>query len=271
MALTRRSIIGLALLGSSVAHADVETWTAQPASTSSTGAAVRVGVGLADRALVVERSSTTIMMLSRVHVCVLPQLQLELSLGAELGDYGDALVVLASPALAATWLTPLDDSRRLAIRGIVSPAIADRAGTMPTNVSSSLLAHDPLVAWSAGHSASLQISLQGDASVRWGIAASVVHLVPTELPGQQTLVRVDAALAGPIAPRWTWAVEVGVTSDVLDEDYDEGTDVVPLWTAGAYHHRGEHAFGIVTTGGWVGGTRDDLLGPSILFDLRGPL
>jgi hypothetical protein len=168
-------------------------------------------------------------------------------------------------------MSPINDSLGVAVRGIASPALTDAVTHMPPNVSSSLLAHDPLVAWSGGHSLTLQAALHGDAGVRWGIAASVVEVMPSLLPRHQTLVRADAALAGPLGPCWTWAVEIGATSDALDEEYDEGTDLVPLWTIAAHHHRGAYSFGVATTGGWVAGTRRDVLGPSAFIDMRGPL
>lgn len=270
-------VLKLALLSCfaiSMAHAepadrpnDASTsWIAQPPTVASTGAAVRLGFGHVERADY--EAPVVIMLLTRAYVRVSARLQVDLALEGELGE---ELVVLAPPTFAATWMTALDESRRFALRGIASPAIVDNLTAMSTNSASSMLAHDPLVAWSAAHTLALQAAVHGGAIVQWGIAASIIELIPSELPRHQTLVRIDAALGGPFAGCWTWAVEVGASSDVLDEESDEGTDLVPLWTAGVHHHRGDISIGAVTTGGWVGGTRSELLGPSVFLQLRGPL
>lgn len=269
MALVRA--VFLACLVMSTAHADgnpASSWIAQPATVATSGAAIRVGAGQVEDGARDFDTSMLIMMVARARLAVMRQVQLDLSLAGELGD---DLVVLASPTVAGTWMTTIDESTRVAIRGIASPAITSGVTFMPPNRSGSLLAHDPLVAWSAAHSLALQAAVHGDAEVQWGVAASIIEIVPTELARHQTLLRIDAAVGGRLSPCWTWAAELGASSDVLDEEADEGTDIAPLWTAGVHHHRGDYAVGFTTTGGWVGGSRDDLVGPSVFIDMRGPL
>jgi hypothetical protein len=87
----------------------------------------------------------------------------------------------------------------------------------------------------------------------------------------QTLLRVDGAMQGQIDPCWTWQLEIGALSDVIDEEYDEGTDVVPLASASIHHHRGSTAIGASLTGGYMGGERSSMIGPSVLLDWRGEL
>jgi hypothetical protein len=87
----------------------------------------------------------------------------------------------------------------------------------------------------------------------------------------QTLIRADVAVGGEIDEHWTWSIELGVSSDIVDEEEPEGTDFVPLWNLGAHRHWSSHSIGVATAGGWIGGTKRDVLGPSVLVDMRGEL
>lgn len=245
-----------------VAAAEPAVWSSLPSATPTTGGVVRAAVG---RAEVETTHELSVLWTVRGQLRVAPSVQLELGLTGEFADD----FTMAGPLLAATWTRPLG-SLRVAVRGAFAVAVPDELDMDST--ASSLLVHDPLVAWAGAHTATLQGSLQGELdTMRWAVGAGVVRMMPREIARDLTLARIDAGFSGRFARRWTWVIEAGLLSDVLDEEFDEGTNVVPMWSAGVHRHFRAASIGVVTTGAWVGGSRDDMLGPSFLIDLRGPL
>src|SRR5687767_6831436 len=117
-----------------------------PSMSPSTHAVVRFGAGQAeahrDFYSDTPRPMLALVSMARVAVRATPDLELSISAGE---DYSDRGMYLSAPSLAVTWTTTRDRAR-FAVRGAGSVAIGQPINTVPGNLSSSLIAHDPLIA-----------------------------------------------------------------------------------------------------------------------------
>jgi hypothetical protein len=265
-------LVVIAAAGSARGDTPQPRWIAVPSFVPSTHAVVRFGIGEAEAAGhrydSEPRSMIAVISMVRIGVRVAPQIELSLTASEDFSERG---MYLAAPALAATWATARDGTY-FAVRGAAAVAVERMADRPPGNLASSLLAHDPLVASAQAYTA----LLQGAAAFPTGPVRSSVAVMVSDARIQdetrhQSLLRVDGALQGQLDRCWTWELELGLVSDLIDEEYDEGTDVVPLWSASIHHHRGTTAIGASLTGGYVGGERGSMIGPSALIDWRGDL
>jgi len=181
---------------------------------------------------------------------------------------------VGAPFVAAVARYDVRDDRSILVRAIAALSVKKERDSS-LGVASSVLAHDPTITWAAAHAGTVQVALAGtDGGIRWTGAVAAVGLITdgmTIRPRSHVLLRADAGAEGWLHRCWSWEVEVGAISDTLDEDTDEGTDLVPVWNVGLRHHRGPLWLGFSSAGGWIGGARRSVLGPSVTFEIGGSL
>jgi len=280
-----RLVLGLAVLGGREARADGEAadgFVAMPTAPSGVEARVRMSLARADRvqALIIS---------PRLAFVVLRGIELDLVLAGELSRHPQT----SGPTEPATSFVGGAHSLGVAVRRPGTTELVVRARVTAPAVSSSFLSShaseelpyrgatsrilvaDPAMAWTAATTLTAQLvasgrTHQGAHAPRWTVGIAAVDVVPSD-GGNQLLVRADAGLAGWLSPCWTFAAEVGVISDAFDEGVDEGTDIVPTWIAGLYHHFDRVQIGVATSGAFFVGAPGPLIGPTLGLDLRGSL